>query len=69
MLPRPFSCGRVDEATPGTTEWYHSLTPGSELVVYENSAQMPMWEETDRYVGVVCDFLRKADGAFSCEKC
>ena len=30
-VPTLFSCGRVDEAAPGTTEWYHSLTPGSEL--------------------------------------
>ena len=62
-VPTLFSCGRVDEAAPSTTEWYHSLTPDSEFVVYENSAHMPMWEETDRYVSVVRDFLRRADGA------
>ena len=61
-VPTLFSCGRVDEAAPGTTEWYHSLTSGSEFVVYENSAHMPMWEETDRYISVVRDFLRRADG-------
>jgi proline iminopeptidase len=33
-VPTLFSCGRVDEAAPGTTAWYHSLTPGSEFVVY-----------------------------------
>ncbi len=60
-VPTLFSCGRVDEAAPATTEWYHSLTPGSDLVVYENSAHMPMWEETDRYVTVVRDFLRRAE--------
>ena len=60
-VPALFSCGRVDEATPRTTEWYHSLTPKSEFVVYENSAHMPHWEETDLYVSVVRAFLHKAE--------
>lgn len=60
-VPTLFSCGRVDEATPKTTEWYSSLTPGSEFVVYENSAHMPHWEETERYISVVRDFLRRAE--------
>ena len=64
-VPTLFSCGRVDEAAPRTTEWYHSLTPGSEFVVYENSAHMPMWEETERYVSVVRGFLRRAEDSSS----
>jgi proline iminopeptidase len=59
-VPTLFSCGRVDEAAPGTTAWYHSLTPGSEFVVYEHSAHMPHWEETPRYLEVVRNFLRRA---------
>ena len=55
------SCGRVDEATPDTVEWYASLTPNADFVVYEHSAHMPHWEETDRYLSVVSDFLRRAD--------
>ena len=62
-VPTLYSCGRVDEAAPGTVEWYSSLTPNSEFVVYENSAHMPQWEETERYVGVVRDFLKRADGS------
>ncbi len=61
-VPTLYSCGRVDEAAPATVEWYHSLTPGSEFVVYENSAHMPYWEEIDRYIGVVRDFLARAEG-------
>lgn len=61
-VPTLFSCGRVDEAAPGTTEWYHSLTPGSEFVVYEHSAHLPQWEETERYVSVVRAFLRRVEG-------
>lgn len=60
-VPTLFSCGRVDEATPKTTEWYHSLTPGSEFVVYENSAHMPQFEETERYISVVRDFINRAE--------
>ena len=51
----------MDEATPHTVEYYHSLTPGSEFVVYEDSAHMPHWEETDRYLEVVRGFLKRAE--------
>lgn len=60
-IPSLYSCGRVDEAAPATVEWYASLTPGAEFVVYEHSAHMPYWEETERYLDVVGDFLRRAD--------
>ena len=60
-IPTLYSCGRADEAAPETVEWYASLTPRSEFVVYENSAHMPYWEETERYLGVVRDFLKRAD--------
>ena len=58
-VPTLFSGGRVDEASPVTTKYYHSLVPGSEFVVYEHSAHMPYWEETERYISVVRNFLRK----------
>ena len=60
-VPSLYSCGRSDEAAPDTVEWYSSLTPNSEFVVYENSAHMPHWEDTSRYIRVVRDFLRKVD--------
>ena len=60
-VPTLYSCGRVDEAAPETVEWYASLTPNSEFVVYENSAHAAHWEETERYIGVVRDFLERAD--------
>ena len=62
-VPSLYSCGRFDEAAPDTVEWYSSLTPNSEFVVYENSAHMPHWEDTSRYIRVVRDFLRKVDRA------
>ena len=60
-VPTLFSCGRADEATPQTTEWFHSLTPGSEFVVYENSAHMPQFEESERYISVVREFIKRAE--------
>jgi len=60
-IPTLFSCGRVDEATPETTGYYHTLVPGSEFMIYENSAHMPHWDEPERYIEVVSDFMRRND--------
>ena len=62
-VPALYSCGRFDEAAPNTVEWYASLTPNSEFVVYENSAHMTHWEDTSHYLSVVRGFLRKVDEA------
>jgi proline iminopeptidase len=60
-LPVLFTAGRYDEATPETTEFYQSQIPGSELVIFENSAHMAMLEETDRYIATVRDFLHRME--------
>jgi proline iminopeptidase len=62
-VPTLCSCGGVDEAAPDTVRWYASLTPNAEFEVYENSAHMPYWEEKERYLSVVGDFLRRAEGS------
>lgn len=56
-----FTCGRYDEAAPDTTAWYHSLLPGSEMVVFEQSAHMPHLEETELYLQTVRNFLRRVE--------
>ncbi|AZU62027.1 proline iminopeptidase [Neobacillus mesonae] len=56
--PTLYTCGRYDEATPETTEYYSSLTPNSKFHVYENSAHMPYVEEEREYMQVVGDFLK-----------
>jgi proline iminopeptidase len=63
-LERPvlYTAGRYDEATPETPQYYQSLTPGSSLAIFENSSQMAMLEETDRYIQVVRDFLHRVEG-------
>ncbi|MEH7443699.1 proline iminopeptidase-family hydrolase [Bacillus sp. JJ1122] len=59
--PTLYTCGRYDEATPETTEYYSSVTPNSELQVFENSAHMPYVEEPEEYLQVIRDFLKKVD--------
>ncbi|MEO7652152.1 MAG: proline iminopeptidase-family hydrolase, partial [Bryobacteraceae bacterium] len=55
--PTLFTCGRFDEATPEATAWYHSLVPGSQFVVFEQSAHMAHMEEPARYLAVLRGFL------------
>ena len=60
-VPTLFTCGRYDECTPSATAWYHSLMPGSEMVIFENSAHMTHLEEPERYIQTVRDFLHKVE--------
>lgn len=64
-VPTLYTCGRYDEATPETTEYYHNLTPNSSFHVFENSAHMPYLEETEEYLNVVGEFLIKVDNTAS----
>ncbi|CAH2716055.1 Proline iminopeptidase [Neobacillus rhizosphaerae] len=57
--PTLYTCGRYDEATPETTEYYSNQTPNSQLHVFENSAHMPYLEEEEEYLRVIGRFLRK----------
>jgi proline iminopeptidase len=54
-----YTCGRYDEATPEATAWYRSLTPASEMLVFERSAHMPHLEETDTYLVALRAFLSR----------
>lgn len=56
-IPALYTCGRYDEATPESTEYFSRLTPNSKFHVFEKSAHMPYLEETDEYVRVIRDFL------------
>lgn len=60
-VPTLFTCGRYDECTPGATAWYQSLLPGSEMVVFENSAHLSHLEEPERYIQTVRDFLHRVE--------
>ncbi|HEX4215103.1 MAG TPA: proline iminopeptidase-family hydrolase [Candidatus Dormibacteraeota bacterium] len=60
-LPALFTCGRHDEATPETVEYYRSRMPGARLVVFEESAHMAHLEERGRYNRVVADFMNEVE--------
>jgi len=53
--------GRYDEATPALTETVHRGIPGSEWVIFENSAHFPHIEETERYLQVLDQFLSRVE--------
>lgn len=58
-IPTLFTCGRYDEATPQSTEYFSSLTPNSEFHVFENSAHMAYIEEPEEYIQVMKEFLNR----------
>ena len=60
-MPVLYTCGLHDEATPETTIYYSSLTPGSQLHIFEKSAHMPYVEEQEEYMRVIGDFLSSVD--------
>jgi proline-specific peptidase len=56
-VPALIMCGRYDEATPHLAETIHHGIPGSEMVIFENSAHFPHIDETERYLQVLSEFL------------
>jgi proline iminopeptidase len=57
-VPALVTVGRHDELTPACSEQIHERLPDSRLVIFEEGSHMTFWEETDRYLQVVDDFLR-----------
>ena len=57
-VPTLITVGRHDELTPACSEQIHERIPGSRLVVFEDGSHMTFWEETERYLQVVDQFLR-----------
>jgi len=60
-VPVLYTCGRYDEATPETTEFYHTRTPISEIRVIEDASHEHHLEKPDEYLSVVRDFLRRVE--------
>jgi proline-specific peptidase len=57
-VPTLITVGRHDELTPACSEQIHERISGSRLVVFEDGSHMTFWEETEKYLGVVGEFLR-----------
>jgi proline-specific peptidase len=60
-IPTLVTSGRHDEATPLIAGTVHEGIAGSEWVVFEESSHVPHVEETERYLGVVDEFLRRVE--------
>jgi proline-specific peptidase len=60
-VPTLFTCGRYDEATPSTTAYYHTMLPGSEIVIFEDSSHLHNLEKADEYLKVVSNFIDKTE--------
>jgi pimeloyl-ACP methyl ester carboxylesterase len=46
---------------PGTVKHFHSLVPGAEMRIFENSAHITMLDEPDAYAEAIRSFLNKVD--------
>ncbi len=59
--PTLVTSGRHDEATPLIAATVHKGIPGSEWIVFENSAHLAHAEEPERYIQVLADFLSRTE--------
>jgi proline iminopeptidase len=66
--PTLYTCGRFDEATPESTQYFSSLTPDSRFHVFENSAHMAYLEEEEEFLEVIGKFLIEVDSTEPLEK-
>jgi len=60
-VPTLVISGRYDEATPVIAETVQRGIPGSEWVLFENSAHTPHLEETERCLQVLTSFLDRIE--------
>ncbi|SMF09757.1 proline iminopeptidase-family hydrolase [Paenibacillus barengoltzii] len=60
-IPALFVCGRYDEATPESTQYYQSLVPHSQFHVFENSAHYGYLEDSDEYKALLRSFTNKVE--------
>lgn len=58
-VPTLVISGRYDEATPLIADTLKRGIPGAEWVLFENSGHFPQLEETDLYLQVLVEFLKR----------
>lgn len=49
--------GRYDEAQDACVAPYFNLIPKAKWVTFEESSHTPQWDERERYIQVIGDFL------------
>lgn len=60
-VPSLFLCGRYDEATPESTDYFSRLVPGAKLHIFEKSAHSPYREQPEEYREIVARFLEEVE--------
>jgi L-proline amide hydrolase len=60
-VPTLVVSGRHDETTPALQETLVAGIPDTEQVLFEESSHTPFWEERERFMAVVGDFLARHD--------
>jgi proline iminopeptidase len=56
-VPTLVTGGRYDEVTPKVARSIHENIKGSKLVTFEKSSHLPMWEEREKYMNTLNEFL------------
>lgn len=57
-VPVLLLCGRFDEATSESTQYFKNLLPNARMEVLEKSAHHPFWSQRKEYINTVRDFLK-----------
>lgn len=60
-IPVLLICGRFDESTPETNQYYKKLFPNAKLKILKNSAHMSYWTDTKEFLKTAREFLKKVD--------
>lgn len=60
-IPVLLLCGRYDEATPESTQYFQSLFPNAQHKVFEESAHYPFWNKRKEYIRTVKEFLQNLE--------
>jgi proline iminopeptidase len=56
-IPTLVGGGKYDEVTPTIAQSIHRGIERSEMITFENSAHLPMWEEQEEYLNTVREFI------------
>jgi pimeloyl-ACP methyl ester carboxylesterase len=64
QVPVLFITGRYDYATPESARIYKEHTPNAELEIIDEASHFPHLEKPDRFIGIVSEFLTRAERGF-----
>ncbi|HYW01877.1 MAG TPA: proline iminopeptidase-family hydrolase [Candidatus Acidoferrum sp.] len=56
-IPTLVTCGKYDEVSPKVAKDIHRHIKGSKLVIFPKSSHLAFWEERERFVSVLKNFL------------